>query len=469
MYRQEDRANQLAQEVLSIAKGQLLVQFRFLDRALYELKPAESDTYDLATDGRHMFYRPVPLLRAYHQQQGYAVRALGHLMMHCLFRHMFGCIGMDTYHWNLACDMAAEAMLAELNIRQLRSLPGKDEREQILRALSERLHPLTAEKLYRDLLDNPPEAVVLTHLRELFEVDDHKPWYNVMLGISASEDRAASVDEGRKTNVGTGVLSGADREALSVMWREISEHLQTDLETFSKQRGEQAGYLLQSLRSLNREKTDYAAFLRRFATRVEVMRVSPDEFDYSFYTYGLSLYKDMPLIEPLEYRDDARVRELVIAIDTSGSVSGELVQAFLQKTWNIIKQQESFARRFVLHIIQCDAEIQEDAVVTTQEEFDRYIKQMVIRGLGGTDFRPVFEYVNRLRREGQLRRMKGLLYFTDGYGVYPEKMPDYQTAFIFLEKDEYILPSVPPWAMRVVLEKDEIEVMENRTNTAQRK
>ena len=65
--------------------------------------------------------------------------------------------------------------------------------------------------------------------------------------------------------------------------------------------------------------------------------------------------------------------------------------------------------------------------------------------------------------------MKGLLYFTDGYGVFPEKMPDYQTAFIFLEKDEYILPTVPPWAMRVVLEKDEIEVMENRTNTAQRK
>ena len=146
----------------------------------------------------------------------------------------------------------------------------------------------------------------------------------------------------------------------------------------------------------------------------------------------------------------------MIAIDTSGSVAGELVQAFLQKTWNIVKQQENFSRRFTLHIVQCDAAIQEDVIVTTQEEFDRCIKSMVIRGLGGTDFRPVFEYVNRLRKEGQLRRMKGLLYFTDGYGTYPERMPDYQTAFIFLEKNDYIFPHVPSWAMRVVLEDDEI-------------
>ena len=50
----------------------------------------------------------------------------------------------------------------------------------------------------------------------------------------------------------------------------------------------------------------------------------------------------MPLIEPLEYKDVKRIREFVIAIDTSGSVMGEQEQAFLQKTYNILQSTESF-------------------------------------------------------------------------------------------------------------------------------
>lgn len=434
-------SEKLSEEVLSIAKGQLLVQLRFLDRALYELTPRPCTDCDLATDGRHILYRPMALLHAYRQEPGYAVRVWGHILGHCLFQHMFGCAGMDRKLWDLACDMAAEATLTEMSIRQLEGLSSQGERKQILEDLANQLHPLTAEKLYRFLLDKPSAPAVIAHWKELFELDDHSLWYN---------DFTLEASVGLKEDI--------SREALTEMWQDISERMQTDLETFSKLQGDRAGWLLQSLRALNRERTDYAAFLRRFATEEEVMRVSPDEFDYNYYTYGLELYGDMPLIEPLEYRDDLKVRELVIAIDTSGSVAGELVQAFLQKTWNIIKQQESFARRFVIHIIQCDAEIQEDAVITTQAEFDCYIKTMTLHGFGGTDFRPVFEYIDHLRRDGQLRKLKGLLYFTDGYGTYPQKMPDYQTAFVFLEKDDFAQPHVPAWAMRVLLDEDQIHM-----------
>lgn len=72
------------------------------------------------------------------------------------------------------------------------------------------------------------------------------------------------------------------------------------------------------------------------------MRVNDDEFDYIFYTYGLKLYERMPLIEPLEYKEVKRIKEFVIAIDTSGSVSGELVQKFIQKTYNILKTRKAF-------------------------------------------------------------------------------------------------------------------------------
>ena len=119
--------------------------------------------------------------------------------------------------------------------------------------------------------------------------------------------------------------------------------------------------MLQNLREINRERYDYSEFLRRFAVMGEVMQVNDDEFDYIFYTYGLQLYDNMPLVEPLEYKEVKRVKEFVVAIDTSGSVAGDTVQRFVQKTWNILKTTESFFTKINLHIIQCDATIQEDA------------------------------------------------------------------------------------------------------------
>ena len=212
---------------------------------------------------------------------------------------------------------------------------------------------------------------------------------------------------------------------------------------------------MQNLRAVTREKCDYSEFLRRFAVLGETMKVNEDEFDYIFYTYGMKLYGKMPLIEPLEYKEVKRIKEFVIAIDTSGSVAGDKVQAFLQKTYNILKQQESFFSKINLHIIQCDAEIQEDRRITCQEEFDAYIKTMKIRGLGGTDFRPVFDYVEKLRREKEFVNLKGMIYLTDGYGTFPERKPDYHTAFVFVD-DEYNNPEVPVWAMKLVLPNDDL-------------
>lgn len=115
-------------------------------------------------------------------------------------------------------------------------------------------------------------------------------------------------------------------------WKDIARRMQMDLETFSKRQGDRAGALTQNLRAVNRERYGYTAFLKKFAVRGEVMRPDPDEFDYVYYTYGLKLYRNIPLIEPLEYREVKRIREFVIAIDTSGSASRELVQKLVQKT-----------------------------------------------------------------------------------------------------------------------------------------
>lgn len=86
---------------------------------------------------------------------------------------------------------------------------------------------------------------------------------------------------------------------------------------------------------------------------------------------------------------------------------------------------------------------------------ERLLKSFQVVGGGNTDFRPAFTYVNQLIKEGSIRHLDGLLYFTDGKGIYPLKKPEYKTAFLFL--GTYDETAVPPWAMRLQLEPEELE------------
>ena len=90
--------------------------------------------------------------------------------------------------------------------------------------------------------------------------------------------------------------------------------------------------------------------------------------------------------------------------------------------------------------------------ITCEDDWKDYLKHLVIHGRGGTDFRPVFEYVENLRRKGALHNLKGLLYFTDGDGIYPENPTDYQTAFIFY-REKAFHQKVPVWAHRLYMDE----------------
>lgn len=58
-----------------------------------------------------------------------------------------------------------------------------------------------------------------------------------------------------------------------------------------------------------------------------------DSFDMGFYNYGLSLYKNIALIEETEVSEEESIEGLVIAVDTSGSCSGPLVERFVSTTY----------------------------------------------------------------------------------------------------------------------------------------
>ena len=278
----KSRAESISEEILSIAKAQLLVRMRFLDRAVFELKPEVSDVAMLATDGRHLYYEPYQLLQAYRKEQGYAVRVWGHMLVHCLFRHMFVSVTVDLDLWDLACDLAAEAVLESWHLPQLATISGERERQQVLSSIRQDVKLLSAEKIYRYLLDRSFEKSKLAKWRALFTLDDHSLWYVrlTLAGISLASGNSSDSAFSNGTSYGKAAATFAMGTDLQNMWQDISERIRTDMEMFSKYPGTEPGDMLQLLRDLHRERCDYRQFLKKFATRCEVMRISPDEFDY---------------------------------------------------------------------------------------------------------------------------------------------------------------------------------------------
>ena len=94
--------------------------------------------------------------------------------------------------------------------------------------------------------------------------------------------------------------------------------------------------------------------------------------------------------------------------------------------------------------------VHSDIIITKDTDIDVLINNFELAGGGNTDFRPAFEYVNKLIDTGEIKKLQGLLYFTDGKGRYPKKKMPYQTAFVFIDK--MCECEVPAWAMKVELE-----------------
>lgn len=509
-----EKCGSVANDILEEARTALAVRFRFLDRALWRM-PLEPrfDFYGISTDGVRMVYDPVYVVDRFKLSPNEVVRDVVHCLFHCVFRHPFMLYSVLREPWDVACDIAIESMLIDLVGEVFPSnMDGRAKRAlRILRAQVGGV--VTAERLY-NLFGNEGNKVDLKSLAPMFYHDSHGLWYgseeewDSRRGTAGAERRETGESDaqvGAMPNVegstrldevledeqmpleaeaeseaegsdaaseGTGDASGrqpdrdpADdrerQEELASKWEDISRDIQLELETMVTRRGDEAGSLVAGLTALNREKYDYSDFLRRFATLHERMRVNDDEFDYIYYTFGLERYGNMPLIEPLEYKEDKAIHDFVIAIDTSESCSGDAVQGFMRKTYNILKQTESFNKRVNIHIVQCDAHIQEDAKITSLDQLELYLDDLQLRGFGGTDFRPVFDYVNLLVEKGELTDLRGLVYFTDGEGVFPRRQPAYDTAFVFLD-DGYSDPQVPPWALKVILNERELEAKEAR-------
>ena len=420
-----DNISDLARRVLGLARDSIVVKYRFFDKTLASivLEEDESAAGYIGSAGK-LVYDPARLLKDYMEDESFAVRLLLHVIFHNIFLHYSRKDVANRQYWDMACDIATENAVLALGSEYSRL---HDTDVQIaLSKMNKWIPHITAEHVYREFMVGGISSDSAKEFARLFPIDIH---YNENESEKSAEEIAISRDE----------------------WEKIARRVAAELKSFSKDiRGADA--ILLNLREGTRKVYDYDDIIRRFAVMSEEIRVNPDEFDYIYYTYGLSLYKNMPLIEPLEYTDEKKVKEFVIAVDTSASVRGKAVLGFLTRTYDLLSESVMFSETMNVHIIQCDSEVTSDITVTNRSDLPRIAKDLQVKGFGATDFRPVFEYVGDMISKREFTDLKGLIYFTDGYGIYPENPPGYDCMFVFEGDDEY-RPPVPAWAIATIFDR----------------
>ncbi|MCH5267267.1 MAG: metallopeptidase [Lachnospiraceae bacterium] len=417
----------MSEEILGLLRSELYMDFRYMDVALSALSWCPKNGIDtIGTDGEQLFYSPEQLIRVYPKNPIFLNRTYLHSVLHCVFSHLWLQGNREDARWDLACDIMVEYVIDHLEKPSTKRILSWSRRD-IYNRLDNAKRKLSAASIYEEMTAWDDED--FRTLTKEFYTDTHAFWQR------GGNEPPMPLPAQKK-------------------WDKLSRQTQMQMEQRGEEDAEGQQLILDQV-SVNGNRYRYSEFLRRFALLREEMQCDPEEFDMNFYSFGLRLYGNMPLVEPLETKEVLKIQTFVVVIDTSYSTSGNLVKKFIQQTAEILLGSGQVSAQCRIHIIQCDDKVQKDDVVSGMEELERLLQNFELVGGGGTDFRPAFQYVNELIEQQRLKDLSGLLYFTDGKGIYPGKRPDYQTAFVFIGEYEEAL--VPPWAMRYVCSRAELE------------
>ena len=183
--------------------------------------------------------------------------------------------------------------------------------------------------------------------------------------------------------------------------------LMSEAYAYAKMQGKVPAGLDRLVTDALKPRVDWKAVLRRHLSRMV-------PHDYTF----LKPSRKSPPNVILPGIAKAEHLEALVAVDTSGSISDEELAQFLAEIrW--------IARNFSINVtlVSCDAEIQTEEQVRSMHGLDKFKP----KGGGGTDFRPVFELAAR-------KKARLLIFFTDGYGTFPEKRPPFQVIWVVSER-----------------------------------
>jgi predicted metal-dependent peptidase len=209
-----------------------------------------------------------------------------------------------------------------------------------------------------------------------------------------------------------------------------------NLESFIKEKGGDSSIFknFEKMDEKEEDEWDYAASLakevgnknsstplglERFAKKIKA-----NDIDWKFELYNAinrhmrNNYAFMPPNKKHIYRGVALpsltsdTLSLIVAIDTSGSIREDILGAFIGEFKSIMQNFPAVS----IELLIADAKVHSHHTFMGGEEMD-----FPLKGGGGTDYRPTFEYI-----DANIPMSSMLLYFTDGEGIFPRIPPAYE-------------------------------------------
>lgn len=412
---------------LSAARTRLILDKPFLGALVLRLPMHEADPAwckTTATDARAFYYN-ADFIDALTLEQTQFV--LAHEALHCGLSHFARRLHRDKYRWDIACDLAINPLLVA---EQLEPCPGALHLVEFEGMTAEEIYPCVAES---DQMN--------THDHHIYDQDDANPGGSPDSGGNHPNEQPAaenSTDRPRQqqaepgepagsTPSASGTASGGARqpepltpteqEQLAVQWRQrlAGAHQQ------AVQAGKMGGELGRMIGHLLQPQLPWRMLLAKY------MSATARE-DYN---WARPSRREGNAILPSLRSNELKV---VIGLDTSGSISHEEMRQFISEI-DAIKGQ-AHAR---ITLLACDAVLAAGSPWIT-EPWEQLQLPREFKGGGDTDFRPVFDWVDRHAPQCDL-----LIYFTDAQGEFPAHEP--AMPVIWLIKGRAGIP----WGQRVQL------------------
>ena len=361
----------------SVLKARIALSLRqpFLASAIMRLPIKDATVYGwcktMATDGYHIFFNANWVANL---SQSEIRGVLAHEVLHVIFQHSSRRSNRDPELWNIAADHAINLLLIEQGF----SLPKGGLANYAYRGMS-------AEKIYSLLPQKTSYAL---------ESKKHKG------GITNNAENSGEIP-----GIGTDVLDPDSPEVVGARGSDMPDTAQLNEicatlrdDAASKLQGNAAGFFKSECTAIEESRIDWRDLLRGWL--VDRIKNDWSMWPCSKKHLHRGLYMPSLGIEAPGH--------IIFAIDTSGSMSNEdLAEIFAE----VRVYRETYPCR--LTVLQCDAKIQS---ITTYEEMDgeEIPPKVQLFGRGGTDFRPVFDWIDENAVGGYL------IYATDGYGSFPE-------------------------------------------------
>jgi predicted metal-dependent peptidase len=388
-----------ALQKITKARANLVMSSPFFGTLALRMKVEEDPSVKLcSTDGTSLRYNPaavedMPLSKV--------VGMLAHTVMHPAMLHHTRRGDRDIARWNKACDYAINGILHSSGF----DLPeGK--------FINPAYDGMPAEHIYTLI---PPDE------------DDQKGNGNAPGdGNGGAPPPNTGNDPGGDGGVEDSPNSVSKGSSQSQQNHEEAEWKQTLAQAThaAKQAGRLPAGIERMMQELLQPVLPWKNILKRFMTEK-----CNDDFSWK---RGNRRFVADDLYLPSRVSDDA-MGTMVVAIDTSGSIGERELSEFGAEISDIhaeVKPRE-------LIVIYCDAEV---------NHIDRFGPEdtlhFKLRGGGGTDFRPPFEWLT----ENQIVP-RAFAYLTDGYGPFPETEPEFPNIWCINNRNVD-----PPYGEHIVLE-----------------